>query len=207
MIAVMPGRVSEIDEGLVDIVWVDVVRVFGGLLRPVRQDEPRTGGFLRREGGLQYCREPGRRSAGDGLVATYTTLGLGIIRDRAPHLMGVPDVLSVERHDFLRGSARSDQLPFAKEVGDGLLDLVSGAANGALLAWRNTGTSEAPSFTALTGAANPFNDINVGYASAPSFVDLDGDGLLDVIEAGANPSVPADTGGTAGVADYLDLGA
>ncbi|MCZ8279997.1 MAG: VCBS repeat-containing protein, partial [Acetobacteraceae bacterium] len=65
--------------------------------------------------------------------------------------------------------------------GDGRLDLVSGERNGALLAWRNTGSAAAPAFTVLTGSANPFNGIDVGYTSTPSFVDLDGDGLLDLI--------------------------
>ena len=36
-------------------------------------------------------------------------------------------------------------------------------------------------FTALTGAANPFNGIDVGSNSTPSFVDLDGDGALDLV--------------------------
>ncbi|MCA3286721.1 MAG: VCBS repeat-containing protein [Roseomonas sp.] len=60
--------------------------------------------------------------------------------------------------------------------GDGRLDLVSGEYNGTLLAWRNTGSAGAPTFTALTGSANPFNGIDVGSRSTPSFCDLDGDG-------------------------------
>ncbi|MCA3285753.1 MAG: VCBS repeat-containing protein, partial [Roseomonas sp.] len=63
--------------------------------------------------------------------------------------------------------------------GDGRLDLVSGANDGALRAWRNTGTGSG--FFALTGSANPFNGIDVGFNSTPSFVDLDGDGRLDLV--------------------------
>jgi hypothetical protein len=69
--------------------------------------------------------------------------------------------------------------------GDGRLDLVSGEFFGTLLAWRNTGSATAPAFTALTGSANPFNGLDVGFDSTPSFVDLDGDGRLDLV-SGAN---------------------
>ncbi len=65
--------------------------------------------------------------------------------------------------------------------GDGLLDLASGNLNGTLLAWRNTGTTTVPVFTALTGAANPFNGFDVGINSAPAFVDLNADGKLDLV--------------------------
>ncbi|MCZ8280329.1 MAG: FG-GAP-like repeat-containing protein, partial [Acetobacteraceae bacterium] len=64
---------------------------------------------------------------------------------------------------------------------DGLLDLVSGEFFGTLRVWRNTGSATAPAFTALTGSANPFNGIDVGWISAPSFVDLDGNGRLDLV--------------------------
>jgi len=65
--------------------------------------------------------------------------------------------------------------------GDGDLDLVSGNEAGNLLAWRNTGSASAPVFTALTGSANPFNGIDVGVLSTPAFLDLDGDGDLDLV--------------------------
>jgi uncharacterized protein (DUF2141 family) len=70
--------------------------------------------------------------------------------------------------------------------GDGRLDLVSGASDGTLLAWRNTGSAGAPAFTALTGSANPFNGIDVGGYSTPSFVDLDGDGRLDLVSGASD---------------------
>jgi uncharacterized protein (DUF2141 family) len=42
-----------------------------------------------------------------------------------------------------------------------------------------------PSFAEQTGAANPFNGIDVGYGSHPTLADLDGDGDLDAV-VGAN---------------------
>ncbi|MBD0308722.1 MAG: VCBS repeat-containing protein [Microcoleus sp. T1-bin1] len=34
-------------------------------------------------------------------------------------------------------------------------------------------------FTELTGSANPFGGVNVGFRSAPTFADIDKDGDLD----------------------------
>ena len=85
-------------------------------------------------------------------------------------------------HTYLQGSGGRVSAPSLVDLdGDGDLDLVVGREDGTLRAWQNTGSSAAPSFTALTGAANPFDGIDVGFVSAPTFVDLDGDGLLDLV--------------------------
>ena len=47
--------------------------------------------------------------------------------------------------------------------------------------FENTGTAITAAFTERTSAANPFNGVDVGYNSAPSFADLDGDGDLDAV--------------------------
>jgi hypothetical protein len=63
--------------------------------------------------------------------------------------------------------------------GDGDLDIVVGELFGSLNVYDNNDADAG--FTELTGAANPFNGIDVGNNSAPTFVDLDGDGDLDMV--------------------------
>jgi VCBS repeat-containing protein len=62
--------------------------------------------------------------------------------------------------------------------GDGDKDLIVGELNGAVFSFRNNGNG---TFTAMTGADNPFNGIVMGLLPAPSFVDLDGDGDMDAV--------------------------
>jgi hypothetical protein len=69
---------------------------------------------------------------------------------------------------------------FADLDKDGDLDAVVGKATGEVVYFLNTGTSTTPVFIEQTGAANPFNGIDVGDASTPSFADLDGDDDLDI---------------------------
>ena len=66
---------------------------------------------------------------------------------------------------------------------DGDLDAVIGLGGGGgnLRYLENTGTSLAPVFVERTGGANPFNGIDVGNASDPTFIDLDQDGDADLI--------------------------
>ncbi|KPF90323.1 hypothetical protein IP81_15605, partial [Novosphingobium sp. AAP83] len=61
--------------------------------------------------------------------------------------------------------------------GDGRLDLVVGENFGTFRVWQNTVNG----YTELTGADNPFNGFDVGDVSTPTFVDLDGDGRLDLV--------------------------
>jgi large repetitive protein len=64
---------------------------------------------------------------------------------------------------------------------DGDLDLVAGDSTGVFHYYENTGTALAPAFALRTGEANPLDGEDVGIRSSPSFVDLDGDGDLDVV--------------------------
>ena len=70
---------------------------------------------------------------------------------------------------------------FADIDGDGDQDLVVGEFDGNLNYYENTGTASSPTYTARTGTANPFNGIDVGSASTPTFADIDGDGDLDLV--------------------------
>ncbi len=61
---------------------------------------------------------------------------------------------------------------------DGDLDLIAGQANGMLLFYRNAGTRRVPKFTLVSDS---LDGIKVGRRSTPTLVDVDGDGLLDLV--------------------------
>jgi hypothetical protein len=44
-------------------------------------------------------------------------------------------------------------------------------------------------FNEQTGTANPFNGIDVGLSSAPTFADIDGDGDLDAVVGAGDGSL------------------
>lgn len=62
--------------------------------------------------------------------------------------------------------------------GNGLLDLYVGRSSGEISLYRNVGTPSEPRFELET---DTFQDIDVGRRSAPTFVDLEGNGLLDLV--------------------------
>jgi hypothetical protein len=78
---------------------------------------------------------------------------------------------------------------FADLDGDGDLDLVAGNGNGTFAYFENTGTAMAPSFVHRTGADNPFDGLDVGGYSQPSFADLDGDGDLDMMTGSSSRGI------------------
>jgi hypothetical protein len=72
---------------------------------------------------------------------------------------------------------------------DGDKDAFIGARDGNIYYYKNTGTAAAPAFTATTGTGNPFNGVNVGGWSSPSFVNIDGDGDMDAFIGSSNTSI------------------
>ena len=62
--------------------------------------------------------------------------------------------------------------------GDGDLDLLVGEMNGEFNYYRNDGTRTSPRFVMVSGR---LDDLDVGRRSAPTFFDVDGDGLLDIV--------------------------
>lgn len=70
--------------------------------------------------------------------------------------------------------------------GDGDIDAVVGVNAGGILYFENTGSTAAATFTQRTGVDNPFNGAVIGTDASPTFVDLDGDGDLDMVAGRAD---------------------
>ncbi len=67
---------------------------------------------------------------------------------------------------------------------DGDFDAFVGDSNGIVNYFENIGDASSPNFNLVTGTANPLDGIDIGIYSAPTFVDIDGDGDEDVFIAG-----------------------
>ncbi len=72
--------------------------------------------------------------------------------------------------------------------GDGDLDVLLGQANGAIAFYRNTGSAKAAQ---LTLVSDKLDDIKAGRRTTPAVVDVDGDGLLDLVLGHEDAGAPA----------------
>ena len=59
--------------------------------------------------------------------------------------------------------------------------MLVGDQDGNLHYLENNGSTAIPSFTARTGTADPFDGIDVGIDNVPTFLDVNGDGLVDLV--------------------------
>ncbi|MGH2567172.1 MAG: FG-GAP-like repeat-containing protein [Bacteroidota bacterium] len=85
----------------------------------------------------------------------------------------------------------------------GLLDLFVGTGGGRIAYYRNTGTPAAPQFVLQTSF---FQSIDVGDDAKPVFVDLTGDGILDLVVGSRDNSLSfwRNNGGTMSrIADFF----
>ena len=110
---------------------------------------------------------------GDGSIHYYENTGTSAIPDfvlRTGETNPLNNVSADERSNPV----------FVDFDNDNDYDLVIGSRYGKIYYFENTGTAANPSFTQSTDGENPFYGANVGSFVAPAFVDLDGDGNLDL---------------------------
>ena len=69
--------------------------------------------------------------------------------------------------------------PSSSAQHQGQVDLVAG----------NPGNATSPAFVQRTSSLNPFQGVDVGSFSVPSFADLDGDGDLDAFSGELNGTI------------------
>lgn len=73
--------------------------------------------------------------------------------------------------------------------GDGDIDAFIGRSAGTILYYKNTGSSTVAAFTLQSGAANPFNGVDIGDDAVPVFGDIDRNGTMDAFIGAADGTI------------------
>ncbi|MBK8118775.1 MAG: VCBS repeat-containing protein [Sulfuritalea sp.] len=138
---------------------------------------------------------------GDNGLFTYTTnAGVAVLTGAR-----TSDTNPTTGGDDVIQSGRGGSASFADVNGDGKLDLVTGAADGSILYFENIGTSALPVYVARTGSLNPLDGIDVGSMSAPSLIDLNADGRVDLVVGSSDGTLTYyENIGTAAVPVYVE---
>ena len=133
--------------------------------------------------GLPDVVEAWRDAAGNDHHGAWLNTGAGFVPAPAWHL---PDVLV----DLSAGAQGIRRAQLMQRDHDAFIDLVvsirlpSGSVE--QLAWTNTGAGWAPDTPSLPVAVNDYAASAIGMANA-SFMDLDGDGFTDIVQALVRP--------------------